>query len=98
MREILADCGFSFGSSTRRGRRVLYLRDSGGIGDYLAFIGATGAAFDVMNSRIEREFRGNVQRQVNFDTANIQKSLRSVKKYADAAEKLRAAGKYDLLP
>ena len=98
MRSILADCGFSFGASERRGKRVLYLRDSGGIGDFLAFIGATGAAFDVMNSRIEGDFRGNIQRQVNFDTANIGKVVRSVQKYEDAAQKLKAAGKYDLLP
>ncbi len=96
--ELLADCGFLFGRSERKGKMVLYLRDSTGVGDFLAMIGATGAAFDVMNLRIESDFRSNVNRQVNFDTANIEKQLRSMKKTGDAVAKLKAAGAYDRLP
>lgn len=96
--EILAECGFSFGEAKRRGRPVLTLRSAEAIGDFLAFIGATGEAFDFMNVKIEREFRGNVNRQVNFDTANIAKQLAAAEKIAHAAGKLRAAGRYDSLP
>ena len=98
LREYLADAGFSFGMSARRGKTVLWLRDSGSVEDFLAFMGATAASFDVMNAKIDREFRGNVNRQVNFDTANIGKQLRATKKYADAAALLKKAGRYDLLP
>jgi DNA-binding protein WhiA len=97
-RECLAEAGFPFGESRRGGKAVLWLRESGAVEDFLAFMGATAASFDVMNAKIDREFRGNVNRQVNFDTANIGKLLRAVKKYEDAAHKLRSAGKYDLLP
>ena len=98
VRDMAGEIGFSFGLASRRGRSVLYLRESGAVEDFLAFLGATAASFEVMNAKIDREFRGNVNRQVNFDTANIEKQLRAVKKYADAAEKLKAAGRYDLLP
>ena len=95
---ILGECGFFFGEAHRRGRPVLTLRSAESIGDFLAFIGATGEAFDFMNVKIEREFRGNVNRQVNFDTANIAKQLAAAEKIAHAAEKLRRAGLFDNLP
>ena len=97
-RECLSEAGFSFGESRRREKTVLWLRESGAVEDFLAFMGATAASFDVMNTKIDREFRGNANRQVNFDTANIGKLLRAVKKYEDAARILKDAGKYDLLP
>ena len=97
-RAILEDCGFSFGEAHRRGRPVLTLRSAESVGDFLAFIGATGAAFDFMNAKIEGEFRGNVNRQVNFDTANIAKQLAAAEKIARAAEALRTSGRYDSLP
>lgn len=98
LRDWLAGAGFAFGMSGRRGKTVLWLRDSGSVEDFLAYMGATSASFDVMNAKIDREFRGNVNRQVNFDTANIGKQLRATKKYADAAALLKKAGRYDLLP
>lgn len=98
LRDCLGEAGFSFGSSVRKGRSVLWLRDSGSVEDFLAYLGATSASFDVMNAKIDREFRGNVNRQVNFDTANIEKQLKAVRKYADAVESLKTAGRYDLLP
>ena len=96
--EILGACGFFFGEAHRRGRPVLTLRSAESIGDFLAFIGATGEAFDFMNTKIEREFRGNVNRQVNFDTANIAKQLAAAERIAHAADKLRRAGLFDNLP
>ncbi|MBE6725562.1 MAG: DNA-binding protein WhiA [Ruminococcaceae bacterium] len=98
LRDALAEVGFSFGLSERKGKTVLWLRDSGSVEDFLAYLGATAASFDVMNVKIDREFRGNVNRQVNFDTANIGKQLRATRKYAEAAESLKRAGRYDLLP
>ena len=98
VRETAREAGFSFGLSFRRGKSVIYLRESGAVEDFLAFLGATAASFYVMNAKIDREFRGNANRLVNFDTANIEKQLRAVRKYTEAAEKLKAAGKYDLLP
>ena len=60
VRDCLGEAGFSFGSSVRKGRSVLWLRDSGSVEDFLAYLGATSASFDVMNAKIDREFRGNV--------------------------------------
>ena len=98
LRDALAEAGFSFGLSGRKGKTVVWLRDSGSVEDFLAYLGATSASFEVMNAKIDREFRGNVNRQVNFDTANIGKQLKAMRKYAEAAELLKRAGRYELLP
>ena len=50
-------------------------RESSVIEDFLVYMGAQNAAFDVMNSKIVHEFRNSVNRQVNCDTANIEKQL-----------------------
>ncbi len=97
MQEILGECGFVFGATVRRGKYVLYMKDSTAIEDFLVFIGAQGAAFDVMNSKIVREFRNSVNRQVNCDTANIEKQLKAAGKYIAAIEALTASGKIDTL-
>ncbi len=82
--QILSDVGLDFRTTMRAEKYVLYLKDSTAIEDFLVFIGAQPAAFELMNKKIEREFRNSVNRQVNCDTANIEKQLASAQKYIDA--------------
>ena len=96
--EILSSVGFEFRKTVRRERFVMYIKESSVIEDFLVYMGAQNAAFDVMNSKIVHEFRNSVNRQVNCDTANIEKQLASVKKYTDAIKLLEENGKLDTLP
>ncbi len=96
--EILSSVGFEFRKTVRRERFVMYIKESSVIEDFLVDMGAQNAAFDVMNSKIVHEFRNSVNRQVNCDTANIEKQLASVKKYTDAIKLLEENGKLDTLP
>jgi len=96
--EILEECGFFFKQTKRKGRYILYLKESSAIEDFLVFIGASQAAFDIMNNKIVKEFRNSVNRQVNCDTANIEKQLAAVKKYTEAIGFLIESGKIDALP
>jgi len=95
---ILLSMGFDFRRTTRREKHVLYMKDSALIEDFLAAAGASSAAFDVMNEKIVREFRNSVNRQVNCDTANIEKQLAAGKKYIEAIRLLIEADKIDSLP
>lgn len=97
LQTIFGDIGFDFHETMRTGKYVLYLKDSTAIEDFLVFIGAQAAAFDLMNKKIEREFRNSVNRQVNCDTANIEKQLASAKKYIDAVQYLIDTGSIDRL-
>ena len=51
-----------------------------------------------MNSKIVREIRNNANRQVNCDSANIEKSLNAAKKYVSVIEKLISTEMYNELP
>lgn len=82
--QILTDLGLDFRATMRTGKYVVYIKDSAAIEDFLVFMGAQSAAFELMNRKIEREFRNSVNRQVNCDTANIEKQLASAKKYIEA--------------
>lgn len=96
--EILAEFGFDFRRTMRREKHVLYLKDSSAIEEFLVTIGASAAAFDLMNSKIIRDFRNSVNRQVNCDTANIEKQLAAGKKYIEAIDRLMQAEKIEALP
>ncbi|MBE6540847.1 MAG: DNA-binding protein WhiA [Ruminococcaceae bacterium] len=95
---VLADFGCDFKRTVRKDKFVLYIKDSSAIEEFFVSIGANAAAFDIMNVKIVHEFRNSVNRQVNCDTANIEKQLQAVKKYTDAIGKLIETGKIDSLP
>ena len=77
---------------------MAYIKESSTLEDFLVFIGASGAAFELMNSKIVHEFRNSVNRQVNCDTANIGKQLKAVRKYVDAVQFLIDSGNFEKLP
>lgn len=96
--EILTEQGIMGRRTKRKKQYIYYLKDGEAIADFLAYIGANTAAFDFMNSRIEREFRNNINRQVNCDTANIGKSLKASEEQITLIRTLADAGKLQLLP
>ena len=94
----LESSGFTPGRSTRLKKTVLYFKDNDTVGDFLAYIGATKAAFDVMNSKIVKEVRNNANRLVNCDTANIEKAISASQKYVDAVNFIMSHGSLEALP
>lgn len=94
----LTEAGFDAKKTTRRSREVLYFKDNDRIGDLLAYLGATRAAFDVMNAKIVNDIRNNTNRLVNCDTANIEKAVSASRKYVDAIAFIREHGGIDSLP
>ncbi|MCI8611522.1 MAG: DNA-binding protein WhiA [Clostridiales bacterium] len=96
--KILSDGGVSMKHGQRGERYLLYLKSSGEIEDFLAFTGATSAAFDLMNAKIVREVRGNANRQMNCDMANISKSLAAAQQYTNVIEEIFRKGLENRLP
>ena len=100
---ILENAGFTMHASVRHPKNgqekwILYYKSSSDMEDFLAYIGASAAAFDIMNAKIVKEFRNSVNRQVNCDTANIEKQLEASKKYIDAIRILTETGAISKLP
>ncbi len=96
--EILAEQGIDVRHTVRKKQHICYLKDGEAIADFLAYIGANNAVFDFMNRRIEREFRNNVNRQVNCDTANIGKAIRAAEEQTAVIRSLVEDGLIEELP
>ena len=68
----------------RQGKYVLYSKRSEAVEDFLAYIGAQGAAFEIMNSKILKDIKNQTNRVMNCDDANINKSIAASEKYLSA--------------
>ncbi|MBP1558565.1 MAG: DNA-binding protein WhiA [Oscillospiraceae bacterium] len=73
-------------ATERRGQRVLYYRDSEQIEGLLAIMGATKQSLDLMNIKIVKEIRNKANRQMNCDTANIDKAVSAGAKQVDTIQ------------
>ena len=81
--DILDENGMPMKKGKRKNRYLLYIKDSAQIEDFFAVIGANKLAFDLMNSKILREVRGDANRQMNCDMANIKKTLSAAGKHIE---------------
>ena len=98
IKELLLDLGINCMTANRNCKYVLYLRKSESIEDFFARVGATSLAFDIMNSKINKDLVNNANRVTNCDSANINKSLLATNKYITVINKLIASDKINSLP
>lgn len=82
----------------RKTSYVVYFKNSEEIGDVLNIIGATRAYMELMNIRILKETRNNVNRKVNCETANMDKAIEAAMVQIQAIKKLQKSGKLETLP
>lgn len=73
--KLLTRDGFRPHRGFRRGRAFLYFKDAEQVVRLLGYLGASGAVLDLENVRVYREMRGRVNRLVNAETANLEKSV-----------------------
>ena len=71
----LARLGISAGITRRKGRIAVYIKGREGISDLLAALGAYNALLEFENALVLKEMRGGIQRRVNCETANINKTV-----------------------
>ena len=62
-------------STVRRGELLLYYKKADSVEDFLSFIGAQTASFEIMNDVIVRELRCEANRQKNCDTTNLKRAV-----------------------
>ena len=82
----------------RRGKYVLYIKEAELISEALNVLEAHKAMMDFENIRIVKEMRGSINRQVNCETANINKTIAASVKQARDIElifELRGAESLD---
>lgn len=95
---LLREAGFEPKETQRKGNHVVYFKHSHQIEDFLTFLGAPVSAMGVMTAKLERDLRGSVNRQVNCDSANLDKTVAAAREQLSAIERLQASGRLEGLP
>ena len=77
---------------------MAYFKRSEDIADFLAAIGAPLHAMELMNAKAEKDLRGGVNRRVNCDAANLDKSVEAAMSQVEAIRRLEREGVLITLP
>ena len=96
--QMIEESGVRAGITERGGSSVVYVKDGDGIVRLLSMMGASRAVMEFENVRVVREVSGEVNRRLNFETANIGKTIGSGLRQAAAIEQLQEEGRLDRLP
>lgn len=95
---ILGKYGISFKILNSEVKNSIYSKDGEEISKFLAFIGANKAVIKFEEIRVYRDMRNNVNRIVNCETANLNKTVNAAIKQIEAIKKLKREGKFNNLP
>ena len=95
IREVM---DFAPKTALRGGARVLYLKQSEQISDFLTCLGAPVAAMGIMEARLEKELNNKVNRRCNCDDANTSKVVEAAQEQLSVIRILREKGILEGLP
>lgn len=95
---LLQEVGFTPKDTQRKGNHVTYFKQSDHIEDFLTTIGAPVAAMEIMTAKLERDLRGSVNRRVNCDAANLDKTVEAARWQMEAIYRLEERGMLEDLP
>jgi DNA-binding protein WhiA len=96
--ELADSAGVKAGITERAGQAVVYVKEGDAIVRLLSIMGASRAVMEFENVRVVREVSGEVNRRLNFETANIGKAIGSGMRQVAAIESLKVSGTLDELP
>jgi DNA-binding protein WhiA len=85
---LLHEAGVRSGMAERAGQHVVYVKEGDAIVRLLSLMGGNRAVMEFENMRVVRDVSGQVNRRLNFETANIDKTIGSSIKQVAAIEKL----------
>lgn len=73
--KILTDYGLKANSIMRKYAYVVYIKGSESIEDLLTLMGAVNSSLELMGIKIEKDVRNKINRQMNFESANMSRSI-----------------------
>ena len=99
IKELLEQCGIENVGITKKGTgTILYLKDGESISSFLALIGANNAVLRFEETRVIKETRNNINRIVNCETANLNKTIDAAVEQINAIKLIKRKHKFHLLP
>lgn len=98
MPALLRELGFDSKSVERKANYITYFKNSEYIEDFLTAIGAPVAAMGIMNAKAEKNLRGSINRRVNCESANLDKTVDAAQAQLEAIRVLEERGALETLP
>jgi DNA-binding transcriptional regulator WhiA len=95
---LLHEAQVRAGVVERAGQHVVYVKDAEGISRCLQLMGGNRAVMEFENVRVVRDVRAQVNRRINFETANIDKTIGSAMRQVEAINRLEREQGLDTLP
>lgn len=95
---LLSELDIPARSVVRKGSRVVYIKESEKIEDLLHIMGASKAAFEIMNVKIYKDIKNKANRITNCETANLDKTIGAAVAQIEAIRRIEGADGLDGLP
>lgn len=74
---------------TRNSNQVIYFKDSESIEDILTVMGAVNSCLELMGVKMYKDMRNNVNRKLNFESANLDKTIDAATKQIQAINHIK---------
>ena len=97
IKKLLLKMQIKFKELERKNGYSLYIKEGEEISKFLAFIGANSSVLKFEEIRVIRDMKNNVNRKVNCETANLNKTINAAVKQIDAIKKIKARGNFENL-
>ena len=99
MKNLIEKCGIQNVGITKKGNgTIVYIKDGESISAFLALIGANNAMLRFEETRVIKETRNNINRIVNCETANLNKTIDASVEQIKNIKLLKQKHKFHALP
>ena len=96
--EILSTFSIDAKRLSRKKGYSVYIKDGEQISNFLAIIGANSGVLKFEEIRVLKDIKNNINRKVNYETANLNKTVNAAVKQINAIKELKKKGKFKTLP
>lgn len=93
LRQVLADHDIHAGVGERARQPLLYVKEGDGVAATLSLLGASRAVMAFESARVVREVSAQINRQLNFETANLEKTAEGATRQLAAIRRLERSGR-----
>ena len=96
--KVLNDLDLNAKYILRKYSNVIYLKDSENIEDTLTMMGACNSSLYIMGIKVQKDVRNNINRQMNFESANMSRSIEAGLSQVKAIELIKKKQGLESLP
>ncbi|MBQ3378264.1 MAG: DNA-binding protein WhiA [Clostridia bacterium] len=97
--QVSASLGAELKTAPQRGKKTrAYMKNADEVFAFLNMLGASSASLRLMEAKVIKEVRNNINRRVNFETANLLKTASASAEQIEAIEKIKREKGFEFLP